>query len=721
MKTVFLRVLETEDKASALLNAIRKTSSERGARFDVASGAFNNVPRSPFAYWVSDHLRGLFTDLQPFESEGRTVRHGLATTDDFRFLRAWWGAPPTEVRIRWFPFAKGGNLSPFYGDLPVLVDWRADGEEIKARIVQRYPYLNGNPGLVTNDTNYYFRSGLTWPLRASRFAPQPLSSGSIFSVRGYCAFIPQEEILSTLAVLNSTTFDYLFKTTLGRYSFPEFIVGVLKYLPWKSPGDDERLDLGGFALRSYSLTRSFDTAVETSHAFTLPALLQVAGEALRDRAPTWTGRARRVEKMLAGIQAEIDERCFELYGIDEADRRAISDGFGASGEAGEDGDTGVVDESADAEDVEGAEADAAGLTAELVSWAVGVVFGRFDVRLATGERPLPDEPEPFDPLPVCSPGMLTGDDGLPLTVAPRGYPLASPEDGILVDDPGHARDITAAVRAVFDTVFGADADARWREAAELLDPKDRSLRTWLAKAFFEHHLKRYSKSRRKAPILWQLATPSASYSVWLYAHRLTADSLFHVQNDIVAPKLTLEERRHTALVQTAGPNATASQRREIAAVETFVEELRVLLTEVRRVAPLWQPDLNDGVALTIAPLWRLVPHHRAWQRELKSAWDALCAGKYDWAQIAMHLWPERVVPKCAEDRSLAIAHGLEEVFWFEDANGKWESRNVPTRPVEELVRERTSPAVKSALHSLLDAPALASSGRGRRARTGASP
>ena len=37
----------------------------------------------------------------------------------------------------------------------------------------------------------------------------------------------------------------------------------------------------------------------------------------------------------------------------------------------------------------------------------------------------------------------------------------------------------------------------------------------------------------------------------------------------------------------------------------------------------------------------------------------------------MHLWPERVVPKCATDRSLAIAHGLEEVFWVEGTDGKW--------------------------------------------------
>ena len=71
----------------------------------------------------------------------------------------------------------------------------------------------------------------------------------------------------------------------------------------------------------------------------------------------------------------------------------------------------------------------------------------------------------------------------------------------------------------------------------------------------------------------------------------------------------------------------------------------------------------------------------------------------------MHLWPERAVPKCATDRSLAIAHGLEEVFWVEGgADKKWAARAKPLKPVDELVRERTSPAVKAALKNLLDAP-----------------
>lgn len=53
-----------------------------------------------------------------------------------------------------------------------------------------------------------------------------------------------------------------------------------------------------------------------------------------------------------------------------------------------------------------------------------------------------------------------------------------------------------------------------------------------------------------------------------------------------------------------------------------------------------------------------------------------------WSHLAMRLWPERVVPKCAEDRSLAVAHGLEDVFWVEGADGTWTARKRPTKDVD---------------------------------------
>jgi len=436
----------------------------------------------------------------------------------------------------------------------------------------------------------------------------------------------------------------------------------------------------------------------------------------------WAKQVRIVEEELAQIQTDIDERCFELYGIDEADRHSITEGFGGGADqTDEPANTGAdTEEEPNEEDDASIGADAATLAAELVSWAVGVAFGRFDVRLATDARPLPVAPEPFAALPACSPAMLTGEDGLPLKSALAGYPLRFPENGILVDDPGQASDLTAAVRVALDEVFKLSADAWWNEVGALLDPKDHDLRAWLASSFFEHHLKRHSKSRRKAPIVWQLAVPSGRYSIWLYAHRLTRDSFFQIQNDVVTPKLAHEKRQLASMAQSPSLNPSATERKRIAAQEAFVEELLAFLEEVKRVAPLWNPSLDDGVVLAMAPLWRLVPQHRSWQKELKGKWDELAAGKYDWAHLAMHLWPERVVPKCATDRSLAITHGLEEVFWVDGEDGKWKPRPTPTRLVDELVRERTSSAVKAALKSLLEAPTSGTtSGRGRGGRTSA--
>jgi hypothetical protein len=311
-----------------------------------------------------------------------------------------------------------------------------------------------------------------------------------------------------------------------------------------------------------------------------------------------------------------------------------------------------------------------------LSWLVGVSFARFDPRLATGERAIPPEPEPFDALPTRSPGMYPENEG----------PSERPD--ILVDDEGRADDIVSRVRAVADRV-----------RVEVPE----NLRGWLAKDFFPLHIKMYSKNRRKAPIYWQLATRSASYSVWLYIHAFSKDTLFRVQNDYAAPKLAHEDRRLESLSRDLRDGAPATQRKALAAQQSVVEELRSFLDEVKRAAPLWNPNLDDGVVINFAPLWRLVPQNKAWQRELKTTWDALREGKHDWAHLAMHLWPERVIPRCAKDRSLAIAHGLEDVFWVETDDGKWKPRPSPKQPIVELVRNRTSVAVKTALDDLIDA------------------
>ena len=508
-----------------------------------------------------------------------------------------------------------------------------------------------------------------------------MPEGCIFGDKGPAVFVDGDSnfrLLAISAILNSQTFRYLVSVLLARTELAQsYEVGLIQQTPFPNLSEESTTTLARIARRAWSLKRSLDTLNETSHAFLLPLGVRRKDVAI-DRAC--------VERALSDIQSQVDDLAFSLYGINAEDRATIEASAKASTYASDDVESETPDDEIDIDE----DSTAGGDSEALASWLVGVAFGRFDPRLATGERAIPPEPEPFVPLPSRSPGMY------PEGEEPKDRP------DILVDDEGHPDDLASRAIAVAERVK--------------VDVHE-NLRAWLAKEFFPLHIKMYSKSRRKAPIYWQLATPSASYSVWIYIHAFSNDTLFRVQNDYGVPKLAHEERRLESLTSELREGATAAQRKELATQESQVEELRAFLEEVKRVAPLWKPNLDDGVVINFAPLWRLVPQHKSWQKELKSTWDALCDGKYDWAHLAMHLWPERVVPKCAKDRSLAIAHGLEDEFWVEGTDGKWAARQTPTHSVDKLVKERTSPAVKSALKSLIEAPVVVGkSARGRARR-----
>ncbi len=714
MKTVFLRVLEADDKASALQRTIKENGLKKSnERFDVNIESFRSVPRSPFAYWVTEGIRRKFKEFPPFEDDGRRAKQGLATADDFRFVRAWWAVLPLALKEYWLPFAKGGEYSQYYTDVHLTVKWKTSGEEIKGNLNSSGNIRSNIWMLRDTATDYFFRPGLTWPRRTQGgFSVRAMPTGCIFADKGPAAFVASDspkELLALLAILNSKAFLVFIHQQMA---FGSYEVGVIQRTPLPKLEKEDISALEVLVRRAWSLTLALQSNQESSRSFVLPVILQVSGVDFYKRAETWVDNIKEKEEELLRIQSEIESRCFKLYAINDADRGSVAERLD-SNQPTESIPIEAVDVDDDVEEASDTN-DALTFAKDLISWAVGVAFGRFDVRFATSDRPIPTEPEPFDNLPISSLGMLVGNEGLPLTKPPIGYPVLFPENGILVDDFGHPFDLISFVRRVIDCVFQENAESWWNDLSKQLDKENNSLRSWLTSGFFEHHLKRYSRSRRRAPIIWQLSVPSGRYGVWLNAHRMTTDSFFLIQNDYIVPKLSHEERQLTNMKQSVGPNPPIKERKNLAAQEELVEELHSFLDEVKRVAPLWNPALDDGIVLTMAPLWRLVSQHNAWQKELKSKWTELVAGKYDWAHIAMHLWPERVLLKCKTDRSIAIAHGLENTFWIEDSEGKWQPRVVPDRRLEELVQERTSAAVKSALNSLLEASTVVFASKRRR-------
>lgn len=305
------------------------------------------------------------------------------------------------------------------------------------------------------------------------------------------------------------------------------------------------------------------------------------------------------------------------------------------------------------------------LTNDIPSYIIGCAFGRWDIRYATGQKPTPELPDPFAPLPACPPGMLQNEKGLPAEPAdvPANYPLRISWLGILVDDEGHPEDIVGRVREALAVIWpsGGETTADNIEAEACAILKVDSLRDYFAKPdrFFADHLSRYSKSRRAAPIYWPLSTASGSYTVWLYYHRLNDQTLYHVVNDFVDPKL--KRTGEDAARLRARTGRSKAEERELERLIDLELELKDFRDELLRVAEFWRPNLNDGVQITAAPLWRLF-RNRQWQKRLKETWEKLEAGDYDWAHLAYSIWPARVREKCVTDKSLAIAHDLEHLY-----------------------------------------------------------
>jgi hypothetical protein len=99
-----------------------------------------------------------------------------------------------------------------------------------------------------------------------------------------------------------------------------------------------------------------------------------------------------------------------------------------------------------------------------------------------------------------------------------------------------------------------------------------------------------------------------------------------------APEGRLEQLR----AQRAQAGSTVAARgieREMEKQEALLSELSDFRDKLERVVKLdFTPDLDDGMVLTVAPLWELVPWKVA-----KDYWQELVAGKYPWSSVGQQL------------------------------------------------------------------------------------
>jgi len=601
----------------------------------------------------------------------------LTSGDDFRFIRTWWEVSnflilnnndinkknievhgnvdayisKTFLGKKWIHFAKGGDFSPYYSNIHLLLDWKNDGEMIKSY-----------PKSYIRNSEFYLKPGLSWTRRTtSDFSLRVLPRLCIFSDKSPSIFT--SDYYLWLGLLQSSIVKRLINFNLGAVDAAarSYEVGIINNIPIPPIYVDDNRELEKIVKKCIDLTLSIDKKNEISHYYSIPLVLQNQQYNMKNNLlnqyNNWCRWYYKTIEELNKNQFLINNEISKIYGFRKTKDLPNEDAGGSNSHKQHL--KRVIS--------------LYGAVCELFSWFFGSIIYRWDIRIALDTSLAPKLPDPFDPLPVCPPGMLVGPNGLPatfgnivskewlrarpdaITLPPEGsvknpiipdseYPIPIVWDGILVDDPRHPDDIIRGVRQVLEVIWKEEAEEIEREVCEIL--KIKTLRDYFrktgAKGFWMDHVKRYSKSRRKAPIYWLLQSKRKNYAVWLYYHRLDRDIYFKVLTNYVEPKMREVENRINDLrtkVNISDSGDRKKVEKEIDTEEEFLSELRDFHDKLKRVTDLdLEPDLDDGVVLNIAPLYELIP----W-REAKKYWEDLMKGKYEWSSISKQLRERRII------------------------------------------------------------------------------
>lgn len=624
-----------------------RTGSPEPHVFFCKPSDFAAIPGSPWVYWLTPGLRNLFRSL-PKLGDTAQPRQGLATADNFRFLRYWWevggkligfGCNDAKNALKsskqWFPYMKGGGFKRWYGNQQHVVNWLKDGAEIKEHICLSYPYLKNKWQWVAKNTDYYFCRGVTYSyLTVAKFSARLSPGGFIFDVAGSSLF--PDDVSLVLAVMNSEFAAYALKLINPTVNFQ---VGDVARLPTPKHSS---LTLRTLVDEAIKLAKANSEDDETSYDFIAP--------------PDWAHGTIDVEgrrSHLADVERQLDEEVYGLYGVASTDRAAIES------ELLEDVTAPILengDEDNSSSSIEEVEIPEGALTRQelahrWVSYAVGVALGRFAPGI----------------------GGSLGSSRFTPEMATKLRCLTD-SSGLMVLEAGHPDDLAARVIDILRTIYG---DAQGEEIIRAASGSQNSLReateSYLLGAFFKDHVRRY----RKRPIYWPLQSPGGHYSLYLFHERACDQTLAILQGKryLGGQIHRLESELREAKDKEAGARGGEKTGWKKKARDTAerLEDLKIFdghITTANNFPILdangnagtvrWAPEFDDGVLLNAAPLHQLTPF---WKRadsklDLWKTWLRLEKGEYDWAKTAMRYWPHRVLKACRKNKSFAIAHGL---------------------------------------------------------------
>ena len=252
--SVFVRALDAIEKDRRLSDTLEGEfdHGDDSRVFIQQSDFFEQIPGKRLAYWISPAFAHAFANHPPLEGRKGLARQGLASADNFRFVRLAWEVPPKLLcrsepegnrDMVWANFAKGGEYSPYFQDLHLVINFGDCASELKAFA-----------GSVIRNPGFYFKEALTYSERtASGFSPRALPAGSIFDSKGpIVAAVVRSDLPALLGVMMTrvwaTFLEFLVaagdssvsgtaarqytQSIVGSVPIPEFSSGT-----WRKIGD----------------------------------------------------------------------------------------------------------------------------------------------------------------------------------------------------------------------------------------------------------------------------------------------------------------------------------------------------------------------------------------------------------------------------------------------------------------------------------------------------
>lgn len=620
---VFLDVqdVEPEEKDENLQILIRTYNRGEDAKwiYVAKSVEFDNLPNTVIGYSFNNHILHLF-QKENLGQRGFMPQRGFALVADVHFRLYFEDTSTSNNRLLY----NGGNYSLFYTTYGESFVWEKDG-------LLAYTYPNFRPtGLEFQGKS----QGVAYGKRGDILDAHVLKKGFFFTVEGQT--IPNLSRTNSLVVLsyvNSLLSQYIINLYTGQH---------------KPSGYMELLPMPDYATRQSDIERTVNAIIDIKRKWFSLDETNLEYHGLIAQMDLTNGIEAALDKMQQKLTAdyerytelvkENDDLWMDLAGIERGSdfrqtlndykcRRPYEELLSIDGASNYN----IIDKKVMAQ--------------EIVMTLVGMAFGRWNTAYTKGEKAVPAFGDVFDALPFM-PVVSQGDEPCPKA-------LHVPEDGIMTNDANSPLCLSAHVREVMHELWGDRADDLEYELCSLIGCK--SLQAYLQSptGFFDYHFKRYTKSRRKAPIYWLLASEDGSVDYWVYYPKLSKNTL---------PQLIIHLREQGEQVRTTLNAALAAhdkaqeaqQRAKQAQVEGMMEVLNRLL------AAGYTPNHDDGVPVTAAPLCHLAAS-RLWRQECEKNMEQLESGDYDWSHLAMSIYPARVTQKAKKDWCMALTHGLEHL------------------------------------------------------------